>query len=63
MKLMPPISDEGGGTPHWDSRFFVQNMQIAAIKDWGDLHKAPSGKVHYTLMELEIQKEVPCAHV
>lgn len=26
------------------------------IKDSGDLHKAPSGKVHYTLVELEIWK-------
>lgn len=38
-------------------------MQIAAIKDSGDLHKVPSGKVHYTLMEPEIWKKVPCAHV
>jgi len=29
-------------------------MQIAAVKDSGDLHKVPSGKVHYTLMELKI---------
>lgn len=27
------------------------------IKDSGDLHKAPSGKVHYTLVELEIWKK------
>lgn len=47
------------GMPHKDSVFFIWNMQMAAIKYSGDLHKAPSGTVHYTLMEPELNFKSP----